>query len=441
MTLFNIERCLEIHEQQLDSHTSIPSSYSHPPAPAPANLCPQCHAMRQVAENLLTELIDINSTADALGEVHFTESDIAMRRAAGLHALHEKVTLKELHAPSTAPALPSLPLATSSRLTRTQTRAEQIRLRAEQELNLLRSQSQPALKWTWGPDLTKQEILTTKGKQKAHSGYQRPLSAGRQQGEWSVTASLPAGTVLYSEVGSSANLPPHRPPQSLQSAMETMSIVNDPEHPAAPTADMALLAAEAWLNESSPPRSPSPVSDARHDTASASSILSRNIVDLAADAYLEDSAESSGRSSAGSYLDDPAARAAEAWCDSDSDDEGRTVEDSGVVRETSSPGPPAPGVNEGPPMQNMLGLESAGTFHLVTRCGSDSYCPTASTRPGHPPCRSLGWARYDTYHSSQTEFFPTRRSADDSTHGAWSHAGARHCDAPIPSRVCRRHIC
>src|ERR1700742_2467103 len=273
--MFNVDKCLEFPQQQLTPGTSLPQPSAPAPArtPVPADLCPRCPALRHVAEGLLTELVEINASVAAMGEVHFAQSDIAMRSAAGLHLMHEKVTLKEMQTPSPAPALPTLPAASSSRLSRTQTRSEQIRLRAEHELELLRSQSQPALKWTWGPDLTEKDILATKGKQKAHSGYQQSLPASQEHGEWSVTASLPAGTAIYSQVGHSDSLPPHPSAARLHSAMESMSIVDD-----------------------APDCTPS-----HH--------VGPNIINLAAEAYTDDSAESM----AGSHVPDLAALAAALW--------------------------------------------------------------------------------------------------------------------------------
>src|ERR1700742_606928 len=290
--MFNVDKCLDIHQNQLTPGTSQPQPSAPAPSrrPVPADICPRCPALRRVAEGLLTELVELNASAAALGEVHFAQSDIAMRSAAGLHLLHEKVTLKEMQTPSPASPLPTLPAASSSHLSRTQTRSEQIRLRAEHELERLRSHSQQALKWTWGPDLTEKDILATKGKQKAHSGYRQSLPAGPQHGEWSVTASLPAGTAIYSQVGRSDNLPPHPSAARLHSAMESMSIVDD-----AP------------------------------DTTPLTSIW-QNIVDLAADAYTDDSAESM----AGSHVADPAALAAAAWSGGESETEEEQIEVQGM---------------------------------------------------------------------------------------------------------------
>src|ERR1700742_1972203 len=290
--MFNVDKCLEFHQQQLTPGTSLPEPSAPAPArtPVPADLCPRCPALRHVAEGLLTELVEINASVAAMGEVHFAQSDIAMRSAAGLHLMHEKVTLKELQTKTPTPALPTLLAASSSRLSRTQTRSEQIRLRAEHELELLRSQSQPALKWTWGPDLTENDILANKGKQKAHSGYRQSLPAGHARGEWSVTASLPAGTEVYSQVGCSENLPPHPSVARLHSALESMSLAD--EAPA--TTPLTVI----W----------------------------QNMVDLAAEAYTDDSAEST----AGSHVADPAALAAAAWSGGESDTEEEPMQAGGM---------------------------------------------------------------------------------------------------------------
>jgi len=370
--MFNVDQCLEIHQQQLAPGASLPQPSGPAPSgrPVPADLCPRCPALRRVAEGLLTELVDLNASVAAMGEVHFAQSDIAMRSAAGLHLMHEKVTLKELQTSTPTPALPTLPAASSSRLSRTQTRSEQLRLRAEHELELLRSQSQPALKWTWGPDLTEKDILATKGKQKAHSGYQQSLPAGQERGEWSVTASLPAGTAIYSQVGRSDNLPPHPSAARLHSAMESMSIADD-----AP------------------------------DTTPLTSIW-QNIVDLAADAYTDDSAEST----AGSHVADPAALAAAAWSGGESETEEEPTEAQGMdavgmTHATSTAGPPpldpaaaaadawsgGESDSEDEKMEHDDRHAHLGKFDCIDAPGtSDS---SSGTRPGRSCCWCLVWWR------------------------------------------------
>ena len=409
--MFNVDQCLEIHQQQLAPGASLPQPSGPAPSgrPVPADLCPRCPALRRVAEGLLTELVDLNASVAAMGEVHFAQSDIAMRSAAGLHLMHEKVTLKELQTSTPTPALPTLPAASSSRLSRTQTRSEQLRLRAEHELELLRSQSQPALKWTWGPDLTEKDILATKGKQKAHSGYQQSLPAGQERGEWSVTASLPAGTAIYSQVGCSDNLPPHPSAARLHSAMESMSIVDDapdctPSHHVGP--NIVDLAAEAYTDDSAESTAGSHVPDLAA-LAAASWSGDESEMD---EGHIQPGGMAHTTLTAGSHLPDPAALAAAAWSGGESDAEEESlqapgVDPVGITHATLSATPPAvdPAAaaadawsggeteSEDETMEEDTCHEHPGTCDLVdSSASSDS---PSGTRPGRSCCWCLVWWR------------------------------------------------
>jgi hypothetical protein len=130
-----------------------------------------------------------------------------IRKALGFHQLHELAMFKELHAESKAkstilknPGRAGGP----SKQTAVATRSGLVAAWAEAELQRL--ESLPATKWTWGADITKNDVLASnlstksKGKAKAHSGYMIPLATGALgRGEWSSTASIPTGdSVAYS---------------------------------------------------------------------------------------------------------------------------------------------------------------------------------------------------------------------------------------------------
>jgi hypothetical protein len=74
---------------------------------------------------------------------------------------------------------------------------------AQAELEHLKSLPPTSHKWTWGVDITENDVLAsnqkTKGKGKSHhSGYVRSLPHGVYKKEWSITASIPTVSAAYS---------------------------------------------------------------------------------------------------------------------------------------------------------------------------------------------------------------------------------------------------
>jgi hypothetical protein len=74
---------------------------------------------------------------------------------------------------------------------------------AQAKLEHLKSLPPTSHKWTWGVDITENDVLAsnqkTKGKGKSHhSGYVRSLPHGVYKKKWSITASIPTVSAAYS---------------------------------------------------------------------------------------------------------------------------------------------------------------------------------------------------------------------------------------------------
>jgi hypothetical protein len=200
--------------------------------------CIRCRLYRGVAMGILDDLQDLRHHLHGL-EVSFEgRSNITTRRAAGFQALHEAAIMKETmnaaenaakntakNTAENAAGITSIrksgsisttmvgPSVKSSRLSKGQTKVgqntsaavERVRLEATAELTRLKNL--PELKWTWGPSLTKTDILelvrtATTARGKIHSGYMESLPES-PHGKWSA-ASPPhtSRTQNFSDIGS-----------------------------------------------------------------------------------------------------------------------------------------------------------------------------------------------------------------------------------------------
>jgi hypothetical protein len=136
-----------------------------------------------------------------------------VRQAAGLQQLHELALLKELQAKpwtllsavALAPATKTTPRGTAgpSKLSAVTQQLQHLAAHAQAELEHLKSLPPTSHKWTWGVDITENDVLAsnqkTKGKGKSHhSGYVWSLPHGVYKKEWSITASIPIVSAAYS---------------------------------------------------------------------------------------------------------------------------------------------------------------------------------------------------------------------------------------------------
>jgi hypothetical protein len=122
---------------------------------------------------------------------------------------------------------------------------------AQAKLEHLKSLLPTSHKWTWGVDITENDVLAsnqkTKGKGKSHhSGYVWSLPHGVYKKEWSITASIPTVSAAYS-----------RPPTvtGIDARLyfsDAESSHADTESNAAPAADVNMTASDAsmaWQGE------------------------------------------------------------------------------------------------------------------------------------------------------------------------------------------------
>jgi len=127
-----------------------------------------------------------------------------MRRTATFHLLHEAALLKE------TAGTPTLTLATAM----TTQHSAMVHDEALTELHCLQALPPSSHKWTWGKQLTEQEVLClrrtgTRPGRTPHSGYDVSLIEGRMLGKYSQTQSHPTSHGHPEEVASSiASIPP-----------------------------------------------------------------------------------------------------------------------------------------------------------------------------------------------------------------------------------------
>jgi len=131
------------------------------------------------------------------------------------------------------------------------------------ELERLRSLPDGAYKWSWGPDVTKEEVLQLSNiytRQDIHSGYNKSLPQGHMHGTWSVTGLTNSGTERFSpfSVANPENthiMPPVSAGRTLGAAVQQVataiavpSTVTTSSTTSNPNAHaMAITAVKAWF--------------------------------------------------------------------------------------------------------------------------------------------------------------------------------------------------
>ena len=202
-----LEECL-VHHRQYIAAPADSATAGQPPHNTLDAACPSCIKMRSLVHDMLDESRSTESFIDGCQSAADAAMNRNIRKAVGFHRLHELAMFKDLQAESKAESTilknPGR-MGGPSKQTAVATRSGLVAARAEAELQRLKSL--PATKWTWGADITKNDVLASnqstksKGKKaKAHSGYMIPLATGPLgRGEWSTTASIPTGaSVAYS---------------------------------------------------------------------------------------------------------------------------------------------------------------------------------------------------------------------------------------------------
>ena len=156
--------------------------------------CENCRLYRGVTLGILDNLLDIRNRVH--GSEMTSNHRVAMseRRAAGFFQLYETVLMKELGEKSNEEM--------GSTGTKTPCTPADIEMKAAAELSRL--ESDPSLKWTWGTELSREEVLGLRKPirffvPRKHSGYEVSLPLGKQ-GEESDGPDFPSFSQTISEV-------------------------------------------------------------------------------------------------------------------------------------------------------------------------------------------------------------------------------------------------
>lgn len=134
--------------------------------------CDRCHLYRGVSFGVLYNLLDLRHQVHGLEVASHFRTEQSERRAAGFFQLYNSVLLKELGSSSS--------ITKRGKGKATNRTSEDIRLEAAAEL--ARLENLPSLKWTWGPSLSKEEVLSLAkpiSHRPPHSGYLISLPWGR----------------------------------------------------------------------------------------------------------------------------------------------------------------------------------------------------------------------------------------------------------------------
>lgn len=170
--------------------------------------CNRCSLYRGVSLGVLDNLQDLRHQVHALEVASEFRADMSERRAAGFFQLYEEVSKKDVS--SSDHVQGNIQDASSSKKRKTKgkskmTTAQQAAgIQNSAAADLVRLEDQPSLKWTWGPDLTIDEVRKL-GKQiiptarRQHSGYNRSLPWG-PLGEGSITAASPSSSQIVSDI-------------------------------------------------------------------------------------------------------------------------------------------------------------------------------------------------------------------------------------------------
>ena len=200
-----LSQCLETHRQfttQFESVTTFEKqSYLwgrglHLDGPGDEQ-CRVCPRLRAIAVGAYDEFRQLRQMVDALETQYDVERDLTNRRTASFHAMFEAAVVKETEADG-------LPFDSSSGICQERAAVKEVfgmirqpkkgpeivrQVREAAEHDLRHFQSRPELKWTWGVDLDRADLVDLAGAayngklEEANSGYDTELADGTKTGE------------------------------------------------------------------------------------------------------------------------------------------------------------------------------------------------------------------------------------------------------------------
>ena len=201
-----LDECLDSYRQYIPALVITDSSPAHSQPTNEAGYeadCRSCIDLRALLHDMLDDARGMHGFISGCESSADAAVNANGRKAAGFQRLHELALLKELQGDSRTlssataskqktqcPARPSK----QSAVTR-QKQSQLVAAQAQVELDRLKALPPTSHKWTWGVDITEEEVLRsnerTKSKGKTHhSGYARSLDDGVYEKEWSSTATL-----------------------------------------------------------------------------------------------------------------------------------------------------------------------------------------------------------------------------------------------------------
>jgi hypothetical protein len=202
-----LHKCLDHYQQWVSTHETVSTpidSQSGQDAPSGRVNCQSCVDLCTLIHDMFDEAHMMHGFLSACESAADAEMNANLRKAAGFHHhLHELALLKEIQSEPRKLTLAMAPATSSSsknicgagRWVRP-SEMEWVSAHAQAELEHLKALLPTSYKWTWGVDITENEVLAInqkKGKGKAqHSGYIASLPDGPLQNkEWSETPCLP----------------------------------------------------------------------------------------------------------------------------------------------------------------------------------------------------------------------------------------------------------
>ena len=194
----SLEKCLELHHEQIVGAAVSPTEYTHPSvlpdldANAEPSQCTKCDQYREILNHTLQDILDLNAFADAILTDVESQWNLNMRRASTFYLLHEASVNKEFSGTSSATSAPSAKYT-----------SEMVSQRSREEFNRLSNLCPSSYKWTWGKDLTEHDVLelrrtTTRPRNREHSGYCSSLRDGNL-GNGSPFPSLPTSSIFQND--------------------------------------------------------------------------------------------------------------------------------------------------------------------------------------------------------------------------------------------------
>jgi hypothetical protein len=215
----SVRKCLEFHRNELalsddrpiihqstpssmPTNTAIQGSAGHPISQLAKQSCRQCTEYSEILSATLHDLLDTHRFSNTSMTSSETQWNLDMRRASTFYELHEAVVKKETAGTPSAAVLTRGPDA-----------VRYIAERSKVELDRLRALPPTSYKWTWGEQLTEDEILglgqsNNFSHHLPHSGYKVPLRSGPLEGQDSPIASLPTTPSVLDAVPDKFSAPP-----------------------------------------------------------------------------------------------------------------------------------------------------------------------------------------------------------------------------------------